>query len=259
MQTPYMFGDTDIAAQRLKVLAAVYAASTRAFLAAAVTGRPQYVVDLGCGPGHTTHLLAAALHGAHVLGLDNSEPFIALARQTRTPTVTFGLHDITVLPFPTRAADLLYARLLLAHLRDPQAVIAAWATQIRPKGRLLLEEVEWIDTNSALFTTYLEMVTALLADQSTNMYAGPEIHALDAPDLLRRRSSQVRRVPVQTSQAATMFFLNLQTCKRQPFIRQHYDAATLADMERALQAFIEAPSDDTEIEWGMRQLVYERL
>lgn len=259
MQTSYMFGDTEIAARRLKVLADVYAASTRAFLTAAVTCKPQYGVDLGCGPGHTTHLLAAALHGAHVLGLDNSEPFIALARQTRTPTVAFGLHDITVLPFPTRPADLLYARLLLAHLRDPQAVIAAWATQLRPKGRLLLEEVEWIHTNSALFTTYLDMVTALLAEQSTNMYAGPEIHASAEPELLRRRSSQVRQVPVQTSQAASMFFLNLQTCKQQPFIRQHYAAATLADMERALQALSEAPAGATEIEWGMRQLVYERV
>ncbi|MCZ6873950.1 MAG: hypothetical protein O7G88_10535 [bacterium] len=56
-----------------------------------------------------------------------------------------------------------------------------------------------------------------------------------------------------------MFFLNLQTCKQQPFIRQHYAAETLADMERALQALIEASPDDTEIEWGMRQLAYERV
>jgi hypothetical protein len=144
-------------------------------------------------------------------------------------------------------------------LRDPQGVLAAWATQLRPKGCLLLEEVEWIHTNSFLFTTYLDMVTALLADQATHMYAGQDLHGLADPELLRRRASQVRRVPVQTSQAATMFFLNLQTCKQQPFIRQHYAAETLADMERALQALIEASQDDTEIEWGMRQLVYERV
>lgn len=259
MQTQYTFGDTDIAARRLKVLAEVYAASTRAFLDAAVTSTPQYIVDLGCGPGHTTHLLAETLCGDHVLGLDNSEHFIALAGQTRTATVTFGLHDITVVPFPTRAADVLYTRLLLAHLRRPQDVLAAWATQLRPQGRLLLEEVEWIHTNSQLFSTYLEIVTALLAAQSTNMYAGPDLHDMAEPELLHRRSSQVRQVPVQTAQAATMFFLNMQSWKHHPFIRQHYAAKLLDDMEQGLRALIETSSSAVEIEWGMRQLLYERL
>jgi hypothetical protein len=122
-----------------------------------------------------------------------------------------------------------------------------------------LEEVEWIHTNSQLFATYLEIVTVLLADQSTNMYAGPELHALAEPALLHRRSSQVRRVSVQTAQAATMFFLNMQSWRQQPFIRQHYAASRLDDMARALQALIEAPPGDTAIEWGMRQLVYERV
>ena len=259
MQSHYTFGDTDIAARRLQVLADVYAASTRAFLNAAVVFRPHYTVDLGCGPGHTTHLLAETLQGEHVQGLDNSEHFIAIARQTQTATVTFELHDITVVPFPSRAVDVLYARLLLAHLRHPQDVLAAWATQLRPPGYLLLEEVEWIHTNSQLFTTYLEMVTALLAAQATNMYAGPDLHDMAEPELLCRRSSQVRQVPVQTAQAATMFFLNMQSLKHQPFIRQHYAATLLDEMEQALQAHIEAPPSTVEIEWGMRQLVYERV
>ncbi|MCZ6873949.1 MAG: class I SAM-dependent methyltransferase [bacterium] len=180
----YMFGDTDIAAQRLKVLADVYAASTQVFLDDVMTFRPECIVDLGCGPGHTTHLLAKALDGDRVVGFDKSEHFIALAEQTQTAKVMFRLHDVTVVPFPTQAADLLYARLLLAHLRDPQGVLAAWATQLRPKGCLLLEEVEWIHTNSFLFTTYLDMVTALLADQATHMYAGQDLHGLADPEVV---------------------------------------------------------------------------
>ncbi len=42
-------------------------------------------------------------------------------------------------------------------------------------------------------------------------------------------------------------------------MRQQYAAETLADMERALQALIAAAQDDSEIVWGMRQLVYERV
>ena len=255
----YMFGDTDIAAHRLKVLAEVYAASTRAFLCDAVTCRPRIVLDLGCGPGHTTHLLSDVLDSSYALGLDNSEHFIALAEQTRTAEISFCWHDVTTVPFPAKAGDLLYSRLLLAHLRDPRKVLLAWATQMRPKGLLLLEEVEWIETSSAVFTTYLEIVTALLAQQSTNMYAGQDLHKLQDPEQLRRRTSQVQRVPVTSAHAATMFFLNMQTWKQQPFIQAHYASSLIDLIEQELHGLIEGSHHDAEIEWGMRQLVYERV
>lgn len=253
----YQFGDTDIAAQRLTVLAAVYAASTSAFLSGAVTTQPQLTVDLGCGPGYTTHLLADTLACEHVVGLDNSAHFIALARQTASARVSFVQHDVTAVPFPAEPGELLYARLVLAHLRDPAAVLATWATQLRPQGLLLLEEVEWIHTNSPVFTTYLDIVVAMLAQQSTNMYAGQEIHAVPAPALLTRRSSQVRQVPVTSVHAATMFFLNMQIWKQLPFVQAHYSATLLKQLEEDLWLLAEAPRTGVDIEWGMRQLVYE--
>jgi SAM-dependent methyltransferase len=254
----YQFGDTAIAAQRLKVLAEVYAASTSTFLGEAVTTPPTLVVDLGCGPGYTTHLLADTLGGERVVGLDHSAHFIALACQTATARVSFVQHDVTAVPFPAEAGDLLYARLVLAHLRNPAAVLTTWATQLRPQGLLLLEEVEWIHTNSAVFTTYLDIVVAMLAQQSTNMYAGQEVHALPAPTLLTRRSSQVRQVAVTSVHAATMFFLNMQTWKHLPFIQTHYPATLLKQLEEDLRLLAEAPRTSVDIEWGMRQLVYER-
>jgi trans-aconitate 2-methyltransferase len=58
----YLFGDGDTAAQRLKLLASVYQESTRAFLSrAAGSARFRLVLDLGCGPGFTTHLISDAL------------------------------------------------------------------------------------------------------------------------------------------------------------------------------------------------------
>ena len=41
---------------------------------------PGYVVDLGCGPGNLTALLAARWPEAHVLGVDSSAEMIAAAR-----------------------------------------------------------------------------------------------------------------------------------------------------------------------------------
>ena len=60
----YLFGDTDVAAKRLRLVAEVYAESTRAFLHARGAARPDAAVDLGCGLGYTTHLIAEALDAA---------------------------------------------------------------------------------------------------------------------------------------------------------------------------------------------------
>ena len=106
----YLFGDAPLAARRLKVLAEVFAESTQPFLLISAEAEPGVVVDIGCGPGYSTHLLAKSFKQARVVGLDNSESYISLARETRSDRVSFALHDVTKVPFPVTPADLLYCR-----------------------------------------------------------------------------------------------------------------------------------------------------
>ena len=82
--------------------------------------------DLGCGPGHTTHLLADTLSPCHTVGLDNSESFFGLAQSTASDTVSFRLHDITTGPFPLAPYDLLFSRFVLTHMRNPKAIVELW-------------------------------------------------------------------------------------------------------------------------------------
>lgn len=255
----YLFGDTDTAARRLRIVAAVYADSTRAFLRARGPYRPQHAVDLGCGLGYTTHLIAEALDAAQVIGLDISERFVASAQQTRTDVVAFALHDVAQVPLPACPSALLFCRLLLTHMPDPQRLLAQWATQLQTHGVLLLEEVESIRTNSAVFTTYLDMQHTLLDQQNNRLYIGPVLEALPVPALLRKCASEVRFVQVAPAQAATMFALNFPSWKQHPFIQKQYAPTLIRHLEEQLQHISTAPDAQTEIEWGMRQLAYERI
>ena len=257
--TSYLFGDTDIAAQRLRLVAEVYTDSTRAFLHDRALYRSRIAVDLGCGLGYTTHLLAQVLQAEQTVGLDNSARFIALAQQTQTQGITFSLHDVERVPFPVELSDLLFCRLLMTHVDNSQAVLERWATQLQPHGLLLMEEVEWIHTNSTLFTTYLDLQQALLTHQSHCLYVGPVLDELAFPTLLRKRTSEVRRIQVAPAQAATMFSLNFQMWKHHPFVREHYASKLVVHIEENLQALMEASAGELEIEWGFRQLVYERI
>lgn len=64
-------------------------------LVAAIPNRNvKTAIDLGCGPGNSTEVLATAFPDAKVTGLDNSPDMIAAARK-RLPHVRFELSDLT--------------------------------------------------------------------------------------------------------------------------------------------------------------------
>jgi trans-aconitate 2-methyltransferase len=64
-------------------------------LVAAIPNRAvKTATDLGCGPGNSTEVLAAAFPDAQVAGLDNSPDMIAAARK-RLPDIRFELADLT--------------------------------------------------------------------------------------------------------------------------------------------------------------------
>jgi SAM-dependent methyltransferase len=254
----YLFKDTDRAAQRLQVLANVFAGSSRPFMQEVVSTVPQLAVDLGCGPGYTTHLLADITQCIQAVGLDSSEHFITLAASSATERISFIHHDVTRIPFPTGQCDLIFCRMLLTHLQDPSSVIERWVTQLRPQGLLLIEEVEWIRTEHVLFRRYLDIVAAMLEQQANQLYIGPLLDQQAVSDGLRRRLSRVYHLPVSTAQAATMFFLNVHAWKNQPFIQKQYSTTMIDQLEHDLQELAETSTSEGEIEWGMRQIAYER-
>ena len=75
----YAFGDSEIAAARLEMVARVFEPATRDLLGEASPGSRNLGVDLGCGPGHTTALLSEVLECRRTVGLDLSADFIERA------------------------------------------------------------------------------------------------------------------------------------------------------------------------------------
>ncbi len=247
----YTFGDSDQAARRLAQVAAVFEAPTSAFLRAAVRRPVGLAVDLGCGPGHTTELLARCLRPARLAGLDSSEAFLALAHG-RISAAEFLAHDVTRTPLPTGPADLLFARFLLTHLENHGAVLAAWAGQLSPAGLLLLDEVEWIQAGDPALAEYLRVLAAVLEARGHRLQVGPLLDALPDPPGLTRRGSRVAVHPVDPAQAAAMFRTNLSVWRHDPEAREVAGAPTLDRLDHALAGPPSGP-----ITWGLRQIAYE--
>jgi trans-aconitate 2-methyltransferase len=254
----YAFGDSEIAAARLELVARVFEPATREMLREAGSGARNLVVDLGCGPGHTTALLSEVLQCRRTVGLDLSAEFIERARRLASNRIDFRVHDVNVVPFPVGPADLLYCRLLLTHLRDPTEVFARWGTQLAPGGLLMVEEVESIATNSAALERYLEILDQMLRSQSNQLYIGSELESAPVPPSLAKRKSGILEFPVFPAHAAAMFAMNLRTWRDHPFIREHIEGEEIERLERDLDALRIQAHTSVGIVWKLRHLVYQR-
>src|SRR4051795_1345013 len=90
----YTFGDNATAGDRLSLLAAVFEESSATLLRRAAPVAPAVAVDLGCGPGHTTALVARCTGATRTWGLDASEGFLTQARRAYGQ-LEFVEHDVT--------------------------------------------------------------------------------------------------------------------------------------------------------------------
>lgn len=111
----------------------VFGAAAMERLAPLVDAR---VVDVGCGLGSTTRRLGELVgpRGA-VVGVDNSEPFVAEARRRGgAPTVTYLCGDAAQVDLPP--VDAVYSRFGVMFFPDPVAAFAHLRSLTSTGGRL---------------------------------------------------------------------------------------------------------------------------
>lgn len=251
----YAFGDTDVAARRLAVLDQVFGPSSRALLADIAASPPALAYDLGCGPGHTTAMVAQLSRATRTIGLDSSAAHIGRARASASGPVGFAVHDVLALPFPAGPADLIYCRMLLAHLPDPVSAVRSWASQLTENGVVVVDEIEWIRTRHPVLRAHLQLAEALVAAGGGRMCAGPLLAGLSGEPGLRHSLTTIAEVPVPTALAATMFSMNIAAWGDRPAQLGVCDAAELRDLAAAMTALATSPATG-EITWGMHQAAY---
>jgi trans-aconitate 2-methyltransferase len=252
----YAYGDNPVALQRLLLLAKVFAPCTEEFLGRLPLREPSVVLDLGCGPGETTRLLFERFPRAQTIGIDSSPELVDAAAAGQPRAISFVVGDVTRAPLSGSPADLIYARLLLAHLRKPTEVVSSWRQQLRPGGVLALEEVERILTEDQLFQDYLHLATSALRARGTELFIGPTLQQM-TPPAGTEMISAVRTLRPSSQDAATMFALNLETLRRDQSIKANYNHHELDAIAGALGARAK-DRDGPPIAWEMRQVILVR-
>ncbi len=101
--------------------------------------RPQLkVIDLGCGTGELTRVLADALPGSDVIGLDSSAQMLDAARTASysTSSLRFEQGDLSKL---TDTWDLIFSNAAIQWSEDHEKLIPQLFSQLNPGGQLCVQ------------------------------------------------------------------------------------------------------------------------
>jgi SAM-dependent methyltransferase len=97
--------------------------------------RGKKLLDAGCGAGLA--LSEAAARGAHVWGLDATEPLLAVARR-RIPSANLRQGDIQDMPFVNETFDAVTAFNSIQYATDPAVAVAELARVCRSGGTVAI-------------------------------------------------------------------------------------------------------------------------
>jgi trans-aconitate 2-methyltransferase len=101
------------------------------------------VIDLGCGPGNSTEVLAARFPGAAVSGIDSSADMIAAATR-RLPQVQFAIGDIETWEDPG-PYDVILANAVLHWVPDHPTLLPALIARLASGGGLAIQMPDNLD------------------------------------------------------------------------------------------------------------------
>jgi ubiquinone/menaquinone biosynthesis C-methylase UbiE len=96
------------------------------------------VLDVGCGSGSMSRLIASSFPQAEVVGVDLREQYLDFARARALDegirNLTFRDGDVFALPFPDASFDVVWSKYLLQWLREPKSALAEMKRVTKPGG-----------------------------------------------------------------------------------------------------------------------------
>lgn len=172
--------------ERLRLLARVMRPLTVALLDRLQLPRAARCLDVGCGGGDVTLLLARMVApDGSALGIDIDAIKVELARdEAREQGVTNVEYRKVEAgkSLGNAAFDLVYARFLLTHLSDPADLIERMREAVKPGGLLVVEDIDFTghfsSPESAALRRYVELYTAAVRARGADPNIGPRLPLL---------------------------------------------------------------------------------
>ncbi|MDT7572320.1 MAG: hypothetical protein QOE05_2494 [Actinomycetota bacterium] len=245
-QPASLFGAADAArAYETNLVSRVFLPHAERLVDLAAPTRDEDVLDLACGTGAVTRVVAARCGPARVTGIDITEAMLDVARSL-VPDVTFLQGAFDGLPTADASADVVLCQQGLQFAPDRPAAVAEMARVLRPGGRIAV--ACWTDvTEQPVFNAFREGLVALGWDDLVQMFAvpfslpGDQLQSLfeAAPFDVVATTALTMRLPVGDPREMARIYASV------PPFSTRFLAATEADQQRYLDT-VTAGLTDTE-------------
>jgi SAM-dependent methyltransferase len=147
MSSRYVISGGEAGRRRLNLLARTMGPTTRALLVDAGVRAAMTCIDVGCGSGHVTQMLAETVGpSGRVVGIDFDPIKLAAAAADvdRAGLRNVKFQETDVLQWRESSSyDVVYGRFILSHLPDSPRMIANMRDALRPGGVIVLEDIDF--------------------------------------------------------------------------------------------------------------------
>jgi 2-polyprenyl-3-methyl-5-hydroxy-6-metoxy-1,4-benzoquinol methylase len=173
--------------KRLRLLHKVYGPGTEALLRRVGLRDGQRVVEIGCGSGNIACWVAQQIApNGSITAIDVASDQIEQARlqahSRNLRNIEFQVADAYSPRLPEDSFDLIYCRLVLSHLTQPAAALAAMRSLARPGGVVVCEEIDigcWVcDPPASAMDRFFALNAALGERRGENFFLGASLHRL---------------------------------------------------------------------------------
>ena len=185
----YVLGTGSHGSERLHVVAHICEPATRWLLDRAGIEPGMRVVDVGCGIGTVTALLAERVGpSGSVVGVDVNQDQLEIARglaaERGLANVEFAAGDAAATRLERGTFDVAYSRFVLMHLRDPAGALREMTGLLADEGLLVCEEADssrwWAWPPAPGLRRMWKLFEALSTARGQDWQIGPKL-----PGLLR--------------------------------------------------------------------------
>jgi ubiquinone/menaquinone biosynthesis C-methylase UbiE len=188
MTDSYVLGNLDNEIARLEVQSAFFEPLTRRTLLKAGIKEGMKCLDVGCGSGSVTRLIAHLVgENGRVMGMDIDEKYLQYCRNSKPPiNAEFLLDDISnsELAENEENFDIIYSRFMFVHLKDVRKAVQSMKQLTRKGGAVVIEELDhapdsWLcyPENQSVITLR-EIYVALVKKAGGDPFAGRKIYRL---------------------------------------------------------------------------------
>jgi ubiquinone/menaquinone biosynthesis C-methylase UbiE len=205
-------------------------------------------LDVGCGPGLTTALLAARMPGGEVLGVDFAPPMVERATERYAGDgVAFAVGDAEHLAQADASFDVVTCSFGLMYCYDGTGAVREMARVVRPGGQVMI--VVWGRAPRVWFVPVIELVESRAEYYSAvcpmMFFYGlpgvlPRMFGEAGLELVEARTLDARmRFPTAAEAAEAA----IQTGPLAGLFNNRLDAAAQAEVREALTAHVEGVAE----------------